>query len=103
MKRWEELTNYLMDGMLVINSNAIENKIRPVSLGRKKYLFARSHVAAQWAKTIYSFFAMCKIEYVYSQGRIKYAFDHIMDSNIQKIHELLPKNYKLSLAINQTN
>lgn len=98
MTRWEELTNYLMDGMLEIDNNAIENKIRPIALGRKNYLFAGSHDAAQRAAMIYSFFAMCKIEEVNPQQWLKYVFDNIMDTNIQKIHELLPKNYKLSLG-----
>src|SRR5690606_11004817 len=98
MKRWEELTNYLMDGMLEIDNNAIENKIRPIALGRKNYLFAGSHDAAQRAAMIYSFFAMCKIEEVNPQQWLKYVFDNIMDTNIQKIHELLPNNYKLSLG-----
>ena len=100
MKRWEELTNYLKDGMLEIDNNACENKIRPTALGRKNYLFAGSHDAAQRAAMIYSFFAMCKIEDVNPQQWLKYVFDHIMDTNIQKIHELLPKNYKLSLEKN---
>ncbi|WP_268036521.1 IS66 family transposase [Algoriphagus sp. PAP.12] len=101
MTRWEELTNYLMDGMLEIDNNACENKIRPTALGRKNYLFAGSHDAAQRAAMIYSFFAMCKIEDVNPQQWLKFVFDHIMDTNIQKIKELLPKNYKLSLEINQ--
>ena len=102
MRRWEELTNYLMDGMLEIDNNAIENKIRPIALGRKNYLFAGSHDAAQRSAMIYSFFAMCKTEVVNPQQWLKYVFDHIMDTNIQKIEKLLPKNYKLSLVKNQT-
>ncbi|WP_268037039.1 transposase domain-containing protein, partial [Algoriphagus sp. PAP.12] len=82
-------------------NNAIENKIRPIGLGRKNYLFAGAHDAAQRAAMIYSFFAMCKIEDVNPQRWLKHVFDHIMDTNIQKIKELLPKNYKLSLEINQ--
>jgi len=44
MTRWEQLSNYLMDGMLEIDHNKIDNAIRPVALhnqGRKNYLFAR--------------------------------------------------------------
>ncbi|WP_439488650.1 IS66 family transposase, partial [Algoriphagus sp.] len=102
MNLWEELSNYLKDGMLEIDNNAIENKIRPVAIGRKNYLFAGSHDAAQRSAMIYSFFAMCKIEEVNPQQWLKYVFDNIMDTNIQKIQELLPKNYKLSLVKNQT-
>lgn len=103
MTRWKELSNYLLDGVLEIDNNAIENRIRPVALGRKNYMFAGSHDAAQRAAMIYSFFAMCKTEEVNPQQWLKYVFDNIMDTNIQKIHELLPKNYKLSLVKNQTD
>ena len=89
-----------MDGMLEIDNNAVENKIRVIALGRKNYLFAGSHQAAQRAAMIYSFFAMCKYEDVNPQHWFKYVFDTIMDTNIQKIHELLPKSYKLFLAGN---
>jgi hypothetical protein len=34
---------------LQIDNNLIENSIRPVALGRKNYLFAGSHEAAQQA------------------------------------------------------
>ncbi|MBA4299776.1 MAG: hypothetical protein C0433_06650 [Cyclobacterium sp.] len=67
MSRWKELSNYLMDGVLEIDNNPVENKIRPVALGRKNYLFAGSHNAAQRAAMIYSFFAMCKTEEVNPQ------------------------------------
>uniref|UniRef100_UPI000A676654 IS66 family transposase n=1 Tax=Algoriphagus boritolerans TaxID=308111 RepID=UPI000A676654 len=98
MMLWKELSNYLLDGVLEIDNNPVENRIRPVALGRKNYLFAGSHEAAQRAAMIYSFFAMCKTEEVNPQHWLKYVFDNIMETNIQKIHELLPKNYKQSLA-----
>ena len=41
--RWISLQNYLKDGMLEIDSNLIENSIRPLALGRKNYLFAGNH------------------------------------------------------------
>ena len=100
MTRWDLLSNYLMDGILEIDNNGVENVIRPIALGRKNYLFAGSHHAAQRAAMIYSFFAMCKKEEVNPQQWLKYVFDHIMETNIQKIYELLPKNYKQIVAQN---
>jgi transposase len=102
MNRWEQLSNYLLDGVLQLDNNEIENKMRAIALGRKNYLFAGSHDAAQRAAMIYSFFAMCKYEEVNPQQWLKYVFDNIMETNIQKIEKLLPKNYKLSLAENQS-
>ena len=95
MNKWELLNNYLLDGMLEIDNNLVENLIRPVALGRKNYLFAGSHKAAKRAGMVYSFFAMCKKENVNPQQWLNYVFDNIMDTNIQNIHKLLPKNYKL--------
>lgn len=102
MNRWEQLSNYLMDGMLEIDNNAIENMMRPVALGRKNYLFAGSHEAAQRAAMIYSFFAMCKKEEVNPQEWLKYVFDHIMNTNLKEIGNLLPANYKKSLLKEQS-
>ena len=41
--------------------NAIENKIRPVALGRKNYLFAGSHNGAKRTAMFYTFFANCQL------------------------------------------
>ena len=43
-----------------IDNNLIENKIRPLALGRKNYLFAGNHKSAQRIAMMYSFFATCK-------------------------------------------
>jgi hypothetical protein len=34
-EREKELSNYLLDGRLEIDNNGVENKIRPLALGRK--------------------------------------------------------------------
>jgi transposase len=101
MTRWEQLSNYLLDGLLEIDNNAVENIIRPVALGRKNYLFAGSHQAAQRAAMIYSLLAMAKKAEVNPYEWLKYVFDHIMETNIQKIQDLLPANYKLIQSENQ--
>ena len=47
LERWKRLSLYAENGMLSIEINPVENSIRPVALGRKNYLFAGSHQAAQ--------------------------------------------------------
>jgi transposase len=49
------------NGDFHIDNNAIENKIRPVALGRKNYLFAGSHQGAKRTAMFYTFFACCKL------------------------------------------
>ena len=46
--RWEALTCYCADGRLEISNNAAENAVRPVSLGRKNWLFAGSDGGASY-------------------------------------------------------
>jgi transposase len=57
---WGRIERYLEDGKYQIDNNWVENSIRPVALGRKNYLFAGSHDAAQRAAMIYSLLATCK-------------------------------------------
>ena len=52
---WHRLERYLLDGLLEIDNNLVENSIRPMALGRKNYLFAGNHQAAQNA-------AICRYE-----------------------------------------
>jgi len=57
---WPRLIRYIEDGRYQIDNNQIENSIRPIAIGRKNYLFAGSHEAAQRAAMIYSFVGTCK-------------------------------------------
>jgi len=57
---WPRLIRYIEDGRYQIDNNLIENSIRPIAIGRKNYLFAGSHEAAQRAAIIYSFVGTCK-------------------------------------------
>lgn len=92
--RWDALCAYLYDGNLLIDNNLIENKIRPVALGRKNYLFAGSHKAAQRAAAIYSFFAICKKHEVNPYEWLKYTLENIMTTKYKDIKNLYPQNYK---------
>lgn len=100
--RWDALSAYLYDGSLQIDNNPVENVIRPVALGRKNYLFAGTHDAAQRAAMIYSFFAICKKYEVNPFEWLKYTLDNIMTINHKKLQELFPQNYKKILRLNDT-
>jgi transposase len=45
---WEGLNGYVNNGRLEIDNNWIENKVRPLALGRKNYLFSGSHDSASY-------------------------------------------------------
>ena len=93
LSRWEKLSAYLYDGVLEIDNNLIENAIRPIAIGRKNYLFAGSHEAAQRAAGIYSFFAICKKHEVNPYKWLKYVFENIMDTKVTELQKLYPQNF----------
>lgn len=95
--RWDKLSAYLMDGNLQIDNNLVENVIRPVALGRKNYLFAGSHDAAQKAAMVYTFFANCKKQDVNPYAWLKYILENIQSINHKNIADLYPHNYKKML------
>jgi len=82
--------------MLEIDNNLVENAIRPVALGRKNYLFAGSHEAAQRAACIYSFFAICKKHEVNPYQWLKHIFENILDMPPRNYHTLYPQNFNRS-------
>lgn len=87
---WERLKRYTDDGRFQIDNNLIENSIRPVALGRKNYLFAGSHEAAQQAAILYSFFACCKINNIEPFNWLNNTLTKIQDYPAKNIQELLP-------------
>jgi transposase len=92
--RWDALSAYLHDGSLQIDNNLVENAIRPVALGRKNWLFAGSHEAAQRSAMIYSFFAICKKHEVNPYQWLKHTLLNIASINHKNIKDLYPHNYK---------
>lgn len=96
-ERWDELSNYLYDGRLLIDNNPVENSIRKVALGRRNYLFAGSHSAARRAAMIYSFFAICNKHEVNPYQWLKHVLENIMSTNHKNIKSLYPQNFKAHL------
>jgi transposase len=93
LARWDKLNVYTRDGNLRIDNNLVENSIRPVAIGRKNYLFAGNHEAAQRSAMLYSLFATCKLHNVNPIQWLTYVFENINDHKINAIEELLPQNY----------
>ncbi len=61
LTRWEGLSLFSGDGRVEMDSNLVENQIRPLALGRKNALFAGHDEGAQnWAR-IASIIATCKM------------------------------------------
>ena len=89
---------YLEDGRLEIDNNQIENKIRPLALGRKNYLFAGSQRGAKWAAMLYSIFATCKEHGVNPRTYLTDVLLRIREVRPSRMHTLLPGTWAAERA-----
>lgn len=93
LKRWQLLTNYLLDGRLEIDNNWVENSIRPFAIGRKNWLFAGSPRGAKAGATLYSLIMTCKANDIDPFRYLNYIFNHIPQCNTPDDYRaLLPYN-----------
>lgn len=91
---WDRLERYTKNGHWLIDNNLIENTIRPVTLGRKNYLFAGSHAGAARAAMMYSFFGSCKLNGINPWEWLSYVLSVIPNYKVSQLKDLLPSNYK---------
>lgn len=90
IERWPRLSIYAINGMLNIDNNPAENSIRSVAVGRKNYLFAGSHEAAQRSAMLYSLLGTCKMHGVEPYEWLRNVLEAIPNYPINRIEELLP-------------
>lgn len=95
LRLWDNMHYYTLHGHLQIDNNEIENAIRPIALGRKNYLFAGTHEAAQNAAMVYSLFATCKKHNVNPQEWLADVLHKLNDKDYEgKFSDLLPHRWK---------
>ena len=93
LNNWEELLVYTTDGRFEIDNNLVENSIRPIALGRKNYLFAGNHEAAQRGAIMYSILASCKANDINPLEYLADVLDRIVTRDLNDIDDLLPWNW----------
>ena len=93
--QWDGLLVFLYDGRVEIDSNFVENRIRPLKLTAKNALFAgHDEGAAAWGR-IASLIETCKMNRVEPYAWLKSTLEKIAAGHPQsKIHELLPWNFE---------
>jgi len=94
LRRIKTLSLYTTDGRLEIDNNLIENTIRPIALGRKNYLFAGSHAAAQRIAVFYSLLGSCKLHDIEPYSYLKDILERLPNHPIIEIDQLLPHRWK---------
>lgn len=91
--RWQKLVAYTDDGRIEIDNNLCENAIRPIALGRRNYLFAGSHEAAQRGAMIYSLLGTCKKHGIEPFEWLRDVLTRIPGHPQRRVSELLPHRW----------
>ena len=93
LKLWDRLTIYVNHGEVEMDTNLVENSIRPFALGRRNWLFKGSESGGRASSIIYSILLTCKANNIEPYAYLKYMLCQIpkLDSDNGLI-KLLPYN-----------
>ena len=96
--KWDNIMRCLDDGRLYWDNNLAENVIRPITLGRKNYLFCGNHEAAANMSVISSLLATCKAHDVNPRDYLNDVIaqmPYYKKENREQLLNLLPHKWKL--------
>lgn len=95
--RWGNMMRYLQDGRIRIDNNLAENAIRPITLGRKNYLFCGDHQAAVSMSVICSLLATCKAHKVNPRNYLNEVIErmpYMQKATYDQLLQMLPHKWK---------
>lgn len=98
--RWTALTRFLDDGTLPIDNNWVENRIRPIALGRSNWLFAGSLRAGKRAAAVMSLIQSARLNGHDPYRYLKDVLDRLPTQPASRIGELLPHSWTPTTATN---
>lgn len=91
--RWKALTQFLDDGALPIDNNWVENRIRPIALGRSNWLFAGSLRAGKRAAAVMSLIQSARLNGHDPYRYLKDVLERLPTQPASRISELLPHSW----------
>jgi hypothetical protein len=99
LKRWKALTRYLQDGAVPVDNNHLENRIRPVALGRGNWLFAGSLRAGQRAAAVMSLIQSAKLNGQDPYAYLRDVLARLPTQPNHRLDELLPHRWQPTAVI----
>ncbi|MGB8048124.1 MAG: IS66 family transposase [Pseudolabrys sp.] len=95
LAHWEGLTRFLNDGRLELDTNPVENAIRPICLTRKNALFAGHEIGAENWALLSSIVATCRLNDVNPVAYLAETLTAIIDGHPQsQIEDLMPWRFR---------
>jgi transposase len=86
---------YLDHGVLELDNNTAERAVRPVTLGRKNYLFMGSEAGGKTAAIACTLIETAKLNGVNPEAWLAWVLERIQDHPVNRIDDLLPWVYRV--------
>ena len=95
LTQWPKIVRYLEDGRLAIDTNAVENAIRPFALGRANWLFADTVGGAKASAALYSLISTAKANQLEPYAYLHRLFEALPHAKcVEDFERLLPFKHR---------
>ncbi len=101
LKRWDALNRFVDDGVLEIDTNQLENSIRPSALGKRNWLFVGHPGAGQSSAVIDTLLGSCRRQGINPFDYLKDLFTSLPAAKITQIKNFTPAAWAKAKANHQ--
>jgi transposase len=100
LNQWEKekLSVFLRDGRVQIDSNLVENTIRPSAIGKRNWLFMGDAQSGARAATFYTLIGNCHREGIEATAYLTDVFTRLPTETNRTVHRLTPKAWAAEQA-----
>ena len=92
-RQWPKLMRVLDDGRIPLDTNLVENAIRPFVVGRKAWLFADTMAGARASANLYGLIETAKANRIEPSRYLAYLFERLPSVTLpEELDALLPQN-----------
>lgn len=96
VNQWSKLEVYLGDGRIEIDTNLVENAIRPTKLGAKNWLFIGCREAGQRAAILYTIIENCRRLKIDTREYLEDVLTRLPAMKDSEVATLIPANWLLA-------
>ncbi len=88
---WPQLQHFLEDGRAEIDSNLVENAIRPTAVGKKNYLFFGDAQAGERSAILYTIIEACRARRIDPWEYLREVLTRLPSMTIQQVASITPE------------
>ena len=96
LNQWDGLVRIMETGVVELDQNLVENKIRPTAVGKRNWLFFGAEMAGERNAVVYTLIANCRMHGIEPLAYLKDVLTRLPSTTNQQVAELTPRQWKQS-------